>query len=763
MTRTLWIGFLLALLLGCARKVPPKVPQAGTATEYVAWWSMGDKGMTSWIQATEAGFGRVAEREGLVKPGPHGLSKVDPKQPGDLGAPADAPGAVRKFWESNPSAVPVAWIEVPSGQEHESWLAAFLVADSREPVAMAIAPRENVSLEELEKALGPGNPQSERVRVMVARRDVQKGPATAPVTIVEFSDFQCPFCRKAAGTTSQLLAEFPGIVRLVFKHNPLPFHPHAMLAAQASLAAGEQGKFWEMHDKLFAAQSSMDREAIEKHAQELGLDMDAFREAVDSERYKPQVEADMAQAARLGATGTPTFFINGKVLTGAQPLEEFRRVINEEHSSAVLFMTKKQVSAENLYDELMRDARVGAAERPSPRPVVAADAATVYKVPVGGAPVLGEPGAKLTIIIFSDFECPFCARVEPTLAQLRAKYGADLRLAWKNLPLPFHPHAALAAEAALAANEQGQFWAYHDRLFQNQQALMRADLEAHAAALNLDMAKFKEAFDSGKFKKNLQEDGELAQRFGVRGTPSFFINGRPLRGAQPLEAFVSLCDEELARANALLATGVQRQRLYDELVKDGETRVEARAERRPGEPDPDTVHAVEISPDHPSLGPKKAAVTIVEFSDFQCPFCGRVAPTLRELRKKYPKDVRIVFKNLPLSMHPDAFLAAEAALAAGEQGKFWQMHDKLFENQARLGREDLEAYAKQLGLNMTKFKAALDDHKFKDKVDRDLAEATRLHVNGTPSFFINGRFLAGAMPLETFVARCEAALAKVKK
>ena len=119
-------------------------------------------------------------------------------------------------------------------------------------------------------------------------------------------------------------------VRIVWKHNPLPFHPNAMPAALASMAAYEQGKFWEYHDKVFANQQKMTRPDLLRHAQELGLDVKRFEQALNAARAKPAIDADAAEARSLGATGTPAFFINGRALSGAQPLERFVQLIDDE-------------------------------------------------------------------------------------------------------------------------------------------------------------------------------------------------------------------------------------------------------------------------------------------------------------------------------------------------------------------------------------------------------------------------------------------------
>lgn len=149
---------------------------------------------------------------------------------------------------------------------------------------------------------------------------------------------------------------------------------------------------------------------------------------------------------------------------------------------------------------------------------------------------------------------------------------------------------------------------------------------------------------------------------------------------------------------------------------------------------------VEVATDgFPTRGGAMAPVTIVEFSDFECPYCGRAHPLLAELLREFEGQVRVVFRNYPLSGHPRAMPAARAAVAAGEQGKFWEMADLLFEHQRQLEDEDLERYAQQLGLDMERFRADLRSPETQAAIERDREEGHRLGVEGTPSFFINGR------------------------
>jgi len=176
----------------------------------------------------------------------------------------------------------------------------------------------------------------------------------------------------------------------------------------------------------------------------------------------------------------------------------------------------------------------------------------------------------------------------------------------------------------------------------------------------------------------------------------------------------------------------------------------AAAPQRAQRPDPSKQYEVNTAGSPSKGGPESAKVTVVEFSDFQCPFCSRVTPTLNEIEKAYGDQVRIVFKHLPLRMHTKAPAAHAAAEAAHRQGKFWEMHDKIFANQRELTEAKFAEYAAELELDVEKFKQDAASAEVKKKVDSDAREAASLGVTGTPGFFINGRFLSGARPFDSF-------------
>jgi protein-disulfide isomerase len=158
-----------------------------------------------------------------------------------------------------------------------------------------------------------------------------KGPKDAPVTIVEFSDFQCPFCRSSVATLKEVMRQYDGKVRWAFRDFPIPsLHPQAPKAAEAARCAGEQGKSWEYHDLLFDSKAQWTAADFKKFAEQLKLDFKRFGPCLDSGKYQAAVQSDVEDGVRLGINGTPTFFVNGRVLVGAVPLENFRKIVEAE-------------------------------------------------------------------------------------------------------------------------------------------------------------------------------------------------------------------------------------------------------------------------------------------------------------------------------------------------------------------------------------------------------------------------------------------------
>jgi protein-disulfide isomerase len=211
-----------------------------------------------------------------------------------------------------------------------------------------------------------------------------------------------------------------------------------------------------------------------------------------------------------------------------------------------------------------------------------------------------------------------------------------------------------------------------------------------------------------------------------------------------------------AQSEAIAGVQAAIVELKDATRAGGAARPTAAAPRRG--PDPAERHAVSLD-GAPVRGPASAKVTLVEFMDFQCPFCSRVQATLDQIQKAYGDQVRIVFKHMPLGIHANAPGAAAAAEAAHRQGRFWEMHDRLFANQRELSDERYQAYARELGLDLERFDRDRASAEVKGRIDQDEQEAARLGVSGTPAFFINGRFFSGAQPFEAFKAEIDRELA----
>jgi protein-disulfide isomerase len=413
-------------------------------------------------------------------------------------------------------------------------------------------------------------------------------------------------------------------------------------------------------------------------------------------------------------------------------------------------------------------------------------------IPVSGAdPSWGRADALVTIVQFAEFQCPFCARAEQTLAELRRVYGPErLRIVWKHNPLPFHPNARPAAVAATALHQrlgnQG-FWTAHEAFFANQKDLVEV-IGATVERAGMAPGELQAPGIRRRAEAKVDADVELGKRAGVTGTPAFFLNGVFVSGAQPFEKFAPIVDEQIQRAQALVAQGTPRRRVYAELAK---------AQWKPAEPRPaDTtpkeddrlVHRVPVA-GSPVRGNAAALVTIVEFADFQCPFCGRVEATLQQVLAHYGDKVRLVWKHNPLPFHlrsePAAELAVEARAQKGDRG-FWAAHDLLFarqckgepdvidkstcesrngrwiDNQQNLADADLLDYASAIGLDGARVSAAIAGKKHRAVIEAEEDLADDAHATGTPHFFINGRRFLGAQPLERFKAIIDEELAKAE-
>lgn len=206
----------------------------------------------------------------------------------------------------------------------------------------------------------------------------------------------------------------------------------------------------------------------------------------------------------------------------------------------------------NLKRQELLMARVSDLTRKKPVEVYFSKPKMEVKVEVGSAPFFGKQGAPVTIVEFSDFQCPFCSKAADTVGQIKKKYGSKVQFAFRHFPLPMHSLAKKASEASMCARDQGgdsSFWKYHDLAFKNQEKLDEPSLQKYAQQMGLDSKKFNQCLESGQYTAYVEEDMKYAEKVGVRSTPVFFINGQIVNGALPIESFSELIDEELSSKN----------------------------------------------------------------------------------------------------------------------------------------------------------------------------------------------------------------------
>lgn len=361
-----------------------------------------------------------------------------------------------------------------------------------------------------------------------------QGSADAPITVVEFSDYQCPFClRYVDDAYPQIIQNYveSGRVRYIFADFPLQqLHPQAVQAAEAARCAGDQDAYWEMHDRLFAAQDSWSGQsdpipAFVELGEEVGLDTDALRNCLEIGRYQEVVVANLAEGQALGVTGTPTFFINGYPIVGAQPFDLFE-------------LAFALAEADRLSDAY--------AQVPTPTPMPA------DQIPTTGSPVLGSVDARVVMIEYSDYQCPYCSRYkQETFPRIKEAYidTGLMRYVFKDFPLSFHAQAHSAAQAARCAGDQGDYWGMHDLLFRNQAGWSRAAalqaFQEYAGQLGLDVPGLTSCLQEEVYAAAVDRDLQEGLSLGVSGTPAFFVGGRFISGAQPYEVFQQAIESAL--------------------------------------------------------------------------------------------------------------------------------------------------------------------------------------------------------------------------
>ncbi len=579
--------------------------------------------------------------------------------------------------------------------------------------------------------------------------DPSIGPADAPVVMMVFSDFECPYCARYTGTILQAIEAFGDDLRVVMKHYPLGFHHRAKPTAEAAEIVFKQGgplAFFRFHDGAFEHQTELTRATYVTLAKGAGLtDLDAFTRALDHREGRAKVRSDVELGGRLGVSGTPHTFINGRPISGARGFDEVAALIQTELSQA------KGRGADVACERLKKHVVV--------RPFVPAQGPERVRVALGEAPRRGRADAKVTIALFSDFQCTHCKEAEAPLAEITRRYGDDVRVVWKDFPLSFHPMSRKAAYVAREARARGgdeAFFRAHDRLFAASPRFDDDGLVKLASELGIPEADARDLLAKRRHDDGVQADVDQGDDLDVAGTPTMFVNGRKLVGARDTDELVEVIDDELDAVDALLARGVSRDRVYDEL--------QATA-RAPAVPQKKALPAA--PPDAPIRGAAAAPVAVEVFSDFQCKYCRRQNPALDELLAEFPGQVKLVWRNRPLEHHEHAMLAAEAAREVRAQkgdAAFYRFHDALFAAQKEKGgleRPRLVEAARELGVDVARLERALDEHTHRAAIQAESDAAEKAGVTATPTVSVGGYVARGTQTVGQLRRMVKRALAEV--
>lgn len=382
------------------------------------------------------------------------------------------------------------------------------------------------------------------------------GQGQALATLVVFGDLECRHTRRQLTVLFQLMSDFPDALRIAWVHTPLAGHPRALPAANlsAALARAEGGEaFWRLLAAWRRTSEAPTDAALVRAGKSVGLTMDAAALAKDTEAAR-QVAEDRALGVRFGVRSTPTLVLNGQILDGFFPRSALSRLIQSEVSGARSLLAGGLPRAE-VYPARLKKHLIDVGEDVPVRVCPA----------VLGSPVFGADDALVTVVQFSEFECRYCAQVEPALKRLARRYPKDLRLVWKHLPLSSHPRARPAAGVAIEAHKRlgnKGFWSLHDALFGAQDDLSDAALLRLGEELGLAPSGLERAL-GGAHRALIDADVREADRVGAKGTPTFYVNGRRIEGALPYEAFEVVVESELRLTRRLLQSGTQRQAMYD--------------------------------------------------------------------------------------------------------------------------------------------------------------------------------------------------------
>jgi len=398
-------------------------------------------------------------------------------------------------------------------------------------------------------------PEDARAALPVLGNEPIWGTRNAALTWVFFGDLDCPHSRRAWRALEGAKATFGDDLRIVFRHRPLREHPNALDAARVLAGVARVHgavAFFDVLQRAMQGEESLTAERLTTTLEESGYGASKLSEL--SAAGEAQVRADLALAGQFGLKSTPFSFLNGQAIDGERTALEVEQLLREEQRTAT-WLAAAGVPSASLYTTRTNNNLIGLGNSGESRSCV----------PIGKSPTRGPADALVTLVEFSDFECQYCKRVEPTLEALLARYPKTLRLVWKDYPLPQHKGAQLLANFAADAYRRGStggFWAVHDGIFAHAEALDDSALGALAGKAGLDGALLLISAHAGVHDAAIRADMKLGQRLNVSGTPTFFANGRRIEGALPAQQFDALIQEELRTARRIVAHGTAARDVY---------------------------------------------------------------------------------------------------------------------------------------------------------------------------------------------------------
>ncbi len=385
------------------------------------------------------------------------------------------------------------------------------------------------------------------------------GNRDAHVTILVFGDLRCPHTAKAVPDLERLVRAMKGQARVAWRHRPLTSHPRSRdtaLAAEGVLRDSGHDAFWRFVRVAVSksAGGPLDDAELRTWLRRAGGDPSKLSSYLTDPALAARVDADVSLAGRFMVHATPTFFVNGVRMLGNHPFPVLKKLVEREARESRSTLVSG-VEQPELYGARVRKNLVNLGPE-----VLARNC-----VPVGSSPKRGADEPLVTIVEFSEFECQYCADVQPTLDGLLARYGGDLQLVWKHYPLPSHARArpaAIFAAEAFARGGDTKFWRVHDLLFAAKGSLDDSALGAIAKRARLPEVAMLDAVRRGDRGREVDADVALGEKHDVAGTPVFLVNGRSIRGAQAPAVFRKTIDEEIETARRLLANGTDRRRMY---------------------------------------------------------------------------------------------------------------------------------------------------------------------------------------------------------